>query len=88
MKAFFFAFKESENLSAPISLFDRLNKKERRLFDYLLDENNSRKIGDICKALHTTSWTLLSKTQPNLERKCDEFNAEYLKWCEEIGIEP
>lgn len=46
-----------------------LNAKERRLYDYLSDPNNSRNIGDICRALHTTPWTLLYKTKPNMDRK-------------------
>jgi hypothetical protein len=74
-------------MAIPDPLSKRFNKKEQRLFDYLADKNNSRRIGDICKALRTTAWTL-SKTQEKIERKCEEFNTEYLHWCAELGIEP
>ncbi|MEK4047561.1 hypothetical protein NSU18_28545 [Paenibacillus sp. FSL H8-0048] len=33
----------------------RLNTKEQRLLAYLLDDNKSKKIGDICKALKITA---------------------------------
>ena len=69
------------------TLSQRFNKKEQRLFDYLADENNSKRIGDICKACHTTVFTLF-KTQENMERKCEEFHQDYLQFCKEIGIDP
>ncbi|WP_342435934.1 hypothetical protein NSS79_20645 [Paenibacillus sp. FSL L8-0436] len=57
----------AETLAGPY----RLNKKEQRLLAYLLDDSKSKNIGDICRALKTTAWTLLSKTKPELERKID-----------------
>ena|GEM_PF-4128987 len=50
-----------------------LTKKEQRLLAYLLDDDNSRKIGDVCKALKTTARTLLYKTQPSLNKKLDQI---------------
>lgn len=57
----------------------RLNKKEQRLLAYLLDDSKSKNIGDICRALKTTAWTLLSKTKPELERKIDAVGSEAWK---------
>jgi len=67
------------------TLNERLSVKEFKLFMYLAVESNSRNIGDICKALHTTPLTLLSKTKPNMERKFEEFERDYKKWLEENG---
>ena len=53
----------------------KLNKKEQRLFNYLLDETNSMNIGDICKALHTTVYTLLAKTEPRVRQYIKEYRA-------------
>ncbi|WP_161488000.1 hypothetical protein [Paenibacillus glacialis] len=39
-----------------------ITKKVQRLLAYLLDDDNSRKISDVCKALKTTARTLLYKT--------------------------
>ncbi|AJS59868.1 hypothetical protein [Paenibacillus sp. IHBB 10380] len=50
-----------------------LTKKEQRLLAYLLEEGNSRKIGDVCKALKTTPRTLLYKTQRSLNKKLDQI---------------
>ncbi|MEK4882653.1 MULTISPECIES: hypothetical protein [Paenibacillus] len=57
----------------------RLNKKEQRLLAYLLDDSKSKNIGDICRALKTTAWTLLGKTKPELERKIDAVGSEAWK---------
>ncbi|WP_189026109.1 hypothetical protein [Paenibacillus albidus] len=65
----------AETLAGPY----RLNKKEQRLLAYLLDDNKSKNISDICKALKTTTWTLLSKTKPELERKIDAVGSEAWK---------
>lgn len=48
-----------------------LTKKEKDLLAYLLDDEKSKNIGDICKALRTTPRTLLAKTKPSLDRKLD-----------------
>lgn len=64
-----------ETLAGPY----RLNKKEQRLLAYLLDDSKSKKIGDICTALKTTAWTLISKTKPELERKIDAVGSEAWK---------
>ncbi|NLB52066.1 MAG: hypothetical protein GX808_03915 [Syntrophomonadaceae bacterium] len=50
------------------TLDEMLNAKEKRLFYYLADESNSRTIGHICKALHTTPSTLL-KTKNSKRRR-------------------
>lgn len=46
----------------------RLSAKERRLAQYLWD-GGSPVIGDICRTLHTTPITLLTKTWPSLDAK-------------------
>ncbi|WP_409175498.1 hypothetical protein [Brevibacillus fortis] len=48
-----------------------LTKKEKDLLAYLLDDENSKNIGDICKALRTTPRTLIGETKPSLVRKLD-----------------
>ncbi|MED1948975.1 hypothetical protein [Brevibacillus centrosporus] len=50
-----------------------LTKKEKDLLAYLLDDEKSKNIGDICKALRTTPRTLLGKTKPSLNRKLDQI---------------
>ncbi|NOU82517.1 hypothetical protein GC101_26995 [Paenibacillus sp. LMG 31459] len=57
----------------------RLNKKEQRLLAYLLDDSKSRRVGDIRKALKTTSRTLLGKTRPELEKKIGAAGSESWK---------
>ncbi|WP_143191977.1 hypothetical protein [Paenibacillus helianthi] len=57
----------------------RLNKKEQRLLAYLLDDSKSKIIRDICKALKTTTWTLLGKTKPELIRKIEAVGSEAWK---------
>jgi hypothetical protein len=69
------------------TLDEMLNAKEKRLFYYLADESNSRTIGHICKALHTTPSTLL-KTKNSMYQKITEWEKDYAKWCKSIGIEP
>jgi len=46
-----------------------LTKKEKDLLAYLLDDEKSKNIGDICRALRTTPRTFLGKTKPSLNRK-------------------
>jgi DNA-binding MurR/RpiR family transcriptional regulator len=49
-----------------------LNKKEQRLADYYIEcseKGINPTIGEICKAVKTTPFTLLGKTQPNLRNK-------------------
>ena len=50
-----------------------LTKKEKDLLAYLLDDEKSKNIGDICRALRTTPRTLLGKTKPSLNRKLDQI---------------
>jgi hypothetical protein len=69
------------------SLDSRFHVKEKRLFYYLADESNSRNIGDICKALHTTPKTLLM-TNHTMQQKIDAYYKEYVAWCVSLGIEP
>lgn len=51
----------------------KLTKKEQKLL--WLDRHNrkrcncSLKVGDYCRILHTTVYTLLVKTQPSLQQK-------------------
>lgn len=52
-----------------------LTKKEKDLLAYLLDHENSKNIGDICRALRTTPRTLIGKTKPSLDRKLDQIPA-------------
>lgn len=68
-----------EEVAAELAGPYRLNKKEQRLLAYLLDDGKSKKIGDICKALKTTAWTLLRKTRPELERKIEAVGSEAWK---------
>lgn len=69
----------SEEVAAELAGPYRLNKKEQRLLAYLLDDSKSKIIRDMCKALKTTTWTLLSKTKPELERKIDAVGSEAWK---------
>ena len=48
-----------------------LTAKEKRLFDVFVKSPEGMKIGDICDICHTTPWTLLGKTQPNLIKKLE-----------------
>lgn len=50
-----------------------LTKKEKDLLAYLLDDEKSKNIGDICRALRTTPRTLLGKTKPSLNKKLDQI---------------
>lgn len=75
-----------EEVAAEIAGPYRLNKKEQRLLAYLLDDSKSKKIGDICRAIKTTAWTLLSKTKPNLERKIDAVGSETWKRDLEVAL--
>lgn len=52
-----------------------LSAKELRLFDYLAGGGDPN-IGEICKACHTTPWTLLKKTHPGLQAKLAGVIAE------------
>jgi hypothetical protein len=81
----------------------KLNKKEARLYKYKLHcaENKlNPTIGEACKALKTTVFTLLGKTEPNLNRKIKEYNErleenieiiaskeETREICKELGLE-
>jgi hypothetical protein len=50
----------------------KLNAKEKRLFDYYLKcikDKIAPTVGDVCKACHTTPYTLLAKTEPSLTSK-------------------
>jgi ribosomal protein L30E len=51
-----------------ISYTAKLNTKEKRLLAYYYDGGDLN-IGKVCRELHTTTWTLLSKTLPNLRAK-------------------
>jgi hypothetical protein len=53
----------------------KLNVKERRLLAYLYDGGDPN-IGVTCRQLHTTPWTLLSKTLPNLRAKLKPIGIE------------
>jgi len=53
-----------------------LTAKEKRYVDYHVkcrEEGFSPTIGDVCKACHTTPWTLLGKTEPSLMKKLELF---------------
>jgi hypothetical protein len=63
-----------------------LNTKEQRLFDYISNEDNSRNVGDICRALHTTPYTLLSKTLPGMKAKIAEWQQQYDVWAKDLGL--
>lgn len=63
-----------EEVAATIGKEYGLNKKEQRLFAYLLDDNNSKNVGNICKALKTTPMTLIGKTKPSLDKKLDQIS--------------
>lgn len=62
-----------EEVATTIAKEYGLNKKEQRLFAYLLNDNNSKNVGDICKALKTTPMTLIGKTKPSLDMKLDQI---------------
>lgn len=50
----------------------KLTRKEQRLKDYLdrcRREGREPTIGEICRDLRTTPWTLLKKTLPGLQEK-------------------
>jgi len=47
---------------------EKLTAKEKRLFDYIAS-GGSGNIGDACRALKTTPFTLLGKTLPGLREK-------------------
>jgi DNA-binding MurR/RpiR family transcriptional regulator len=50
----------------------KLSKKEQRLADYYIEcseKGTNPTIGEICKAVKTTPFTLLGKTQPSLRNK-------------------
>ncbi|MEK5028715.1 hypothetical protein [Paenibacillus sp. FSL M7-1046] len=68
-----------EEVAATLAKPYRLNIKEQRLLAYLLDDSKSKNIGEICRALKTTAWTLLSKTKPELERKIEAVGSEAWK---------
>jgi len=55
------------------TLMPKLSRKAQRLHDYLI-AGGSTNIGDICRNLHTTPITLLSKTIPELQEKGLFFN--------------
>lgn len=60
----------------------KLNKKETRLLRYryqCIQNNVDPTIGEACKALGTTVFTLLGKTEPNLNRKIKEYNSRHQK---------
>lgn len=65
-----------ENTASFLAKTHGLNKKEQRLLAYFLNDSNSPIIGDICRTLKTTVWTLLSKTQPELLRKIGKPGSE------------
>lgn len=69
-------------------MLPKFTAKEQRYVDYMANESNSRNIGDICRALHTTPRTLLGKTAPEVDRKIATYEKDYKKWCWEIGINP
>jgi hypothetical protein len=51
---------------------EKLNAKEKRLFDYYLKCIKGKitpTIGDVCRDCHTTPYTLLAKTEPSLVSK-------------------
>lgn len=51
---------------------EKLNTKEKRLFDYYLKCIKGKftpTIGDVCRDCHTTPYTLLVKTKPSLMGK-------------------
>lgn len=52
-----------------------LSAKELRLFDYWAG-GGSLNIGEICKACHTTPWTLFNMTYPGLQAKIAAIREE------------
>lgn len=57
-----------------LEMKDGLNKKEQRLWDYLVEQEaagHKPTIGEIRKACRTTVRTLLGKTLPEMERKIE-----------------
>ena len=54
-----------------------LNKKERLYLAYKMHgKNNGKTIGEICKDLKTTPYTLLSKTSPNVQKYIDSYKSD------------
>ncbi|WP_410770994.1 hypothetical protein [Fontibacillus sp. BL9] len=65
-----------ESVASYLAKRHALNNKEQRLLAYMLNDNNSAIIGDICKSLKTTTLTLLTKTRPELFRKIGNIGSE------------
>ena len=66
----------------------KFTAKEQRYIDYISNESNSRVIGDMCKALHTTVRTLFGRTIPGAEKKITAYEQAVRECFRELGIEP